>query len=197
MKQFLKEWGGFTLFLALILISRWLIWSPVTVDGHSMDPTLQDKEKLIMVRTTKIDRFDIIVSSEMGQDGKEKLIVKRLIGLPGDTIRYEHDTLYINDQKTDEPYLKEYLELFAMDKLQDTYSYNSYFQSLALAADAFTLDANGQANFSLTVPEGEYFLLGDDRLVSQDSRRVGTFKKEAIQGEIVFRMWPLNRLGKP
>lgn len=162
-----------------------------------MDPTLQDKEKLIMVRTTKIDRFDIIVSSEMGQDGKEKLIVKRLIGLPGDTIRYEHDTLYINDQKTDEPYLKEYLELFAMDKLQDTYSYNSYFQSLALAADAFTLDANGQANFSLTVPEGEYFLLGDDRLVSQDSRRVGTFKKEAIQGEIVFRMWPLNRLGKP
>lgn len=197
MKQFLKEWGGFTLFLALILISRWLIWSPVTVDGHSMDPTLQDKERLIMLRTEHLNRFDIVVAGEVDQSGKEKLIVKRIIGLPGDTIRYDNDVLYINEEKVEEPYLKEYLTLFEKDKLQETYSYSSYFQSLALSAEAFTLDANGQTSFTVTVPEGEYYLLGDDRLVSQDSRRVGTFKKEAIQGEIVFRMWPLNRLGKP
>lgn len=197
MKQFLKEWGGFTLFLALILISRWLIWSPVTVDGHSMDPTLQDKERLIMLRTEHLKRFDIVVAGEVDQSGKEKLIVKRIIGLPGDTIRYENDQLFINDQATDEPYLTEYLALFKKDKLQETYSYDAYFQSLAKEAEAFTLDASGGANFTVTVPEDHYFLLGDDRLVSLDSRRTGGMPKDAIQGKVVFRIWPFNRLGTP
>lgn len=197
MKQFLKEWGGFTLFLAIILISRWLLWSPVTVDGHSMDPTLRDKERLIMFRTDNLKRFDIVVASERDQGGKEKLIVKRIIGMPGDTIRYENDQLYVNDQLTDEPYLQEYLELFKKDKLQETYSYDTYFQSLARDAEAFTLDASGGANFTIIVPEDQYFLIGDDRLVSLDSRRTGGMSREAIQGKVVFRIWPFNRIGQP
>lgn len=196
MKAFIKEWGGFSLFIATILLSRIFIWSPVTVEGHSMDPTLTDKEKLIMVKTTKLDRFDIVVASEKdGLTGSEKLIVKRIIGMPGDTIRYENDTLYVNDQKTDEPYLADYIKQFKKDKLQKTYSYDLYFQDLAARAEYFTTDITKNASFSITVPEGEYFLMGDDRLVSQDSRAVGTFTKDQIEGEIVFRFWPFKRIG--
>ncbi|MGT2755123.1 signal peptidase I [Streptococcus ovis] len=194
MKDFIKEWGLFILFITLLILSRWLIWSPVTVDGHSMDPTLQDQEHLIMLKTTGIERFDIVVASETEATGEEKLIVKRVIGMPGDTIRYEDDVLYVNDKKVDEPYLDQYKKAFTKDKLQDTYSYNVQFQSVALAASAFTQDASGQSTFTVEVPKGQYFLLGDDRLVSKDSRIVGTFEKSAIKGEVVFRMWPFKRI---
>ena len=105
------------------------------------------------------------------------------------------DQLYINGKKTNEPYLKNYIARFKEDKLQSTYSYNSYFQSLADKAKSFTQDANGNTNFTIEVPKGEYLLLGDDRLVSKDSRQVGTFKASQLQGEAKFRFWPLNRIG--
>ncbi|MDO5078719.1 MAG: signal peptidase I [Streptococcus minor] len=194
MKAFIKEWGLFTLIVVIIIISRWLIWSPVTVDGHSMDPTLQDKEHLIMYRTKDIQRFDIVVASEPDDSGNEKLIVKRVIGMPGDTIRFDNDILYVNDKQMNEPYLKEYLEAFAKDKLQAIYSYNAQFQTRAQVSTAFTVDTNFQPSFTVTVPEGHYYLLGDDRIVSQDSRAVGSFAKENIKGKIVLRMWPLNRI---
>ena len=194
MKSFIKEWGLFTLIVVIIIVSRWLIWSPVTVDGHSMDPTLQDQEHLIMFRTSNIKRFDIVVAGEPDGAGKEKLIVKRVIGMPGDTIRYENDVLYVNGEQMDEPYLQEYLDAFAEDKLQSIYSYNSQFQARAQVSTAFTVDNQFQPSFTVTVPEGHYYLLGDDRLVSSDSRIVGSFAKENIQGKIVFRMWPLNRI---
>lgn len=194
MKAFIKEWGLFTLIVVIIIISRWLIWSPVTVDGHSMDPTLQDKEHLIMYRTKDIQRFDIVVAGESDGSGKEKLIVKRVIGMPGDTIRFDNDILYVNDKQMNEPYLKEYLEAFAKDKLQAIYSYNAQFQARAQVSTAFTVDTNFQPSFTVTVPEGQYYLLGDDRIVSQDSRAVGSFAKENIKGKIVLRMWPLNRI---
>ncbi|MFM0586852.1 signal peptidase I [Streptococcus suis] len=193
--NFLAEWGPLILFMLAIFASRYFLWDPVSVDGHSMDPTLQHQEKLVMFKTTSIDRFDIVVASETDSDGKEKLIVKRVVGMPGDTIRYENDVLYINDQEVDEPYLDEYLAAFQKDKLQEEYAYNKQFQAVAQAAQAFTQDANGSINFSVTVPEGQYYLLGDDRLVSLDSRNVGTFARDKIKGEVVFRFWPVNRVG--
>ncbi|HFU3845032.1 TPA: signal peptidase I [Streptococcus suis] len=192
---FLAEWGTLILFMIALFASRYFLWDPVSVDGHSMDPTLQHQEKLIMLKTTSIDRFDIVVASETDSNGKEKLIVKRVVGMPGDTIRYENDVLYINDQEVDEPYLDEYLAAFQTDKLQEEYAYNKQFQAVAQAAQAFTQDANGSVNFTVTIPEGQYYLLGDDRLVSLDSRSVGTFSREKIKGEVVFRMWPFNRIG--
>ncbi|HEM4051772.1 TPA: signal peptidase I [Streptococcus suis] len=193
--NFLAEWGPLILFMLAIFASRYFLWDPVSVDGHSMDPTLQHQEKLVMFKTTSIDRFDIVVASETDSDGKEKLIVKRVVGMPGDTIRYENDVLYINDQEVDEPYLDEYLAAFQKDKLQEEYAYNKQFQAVAQAAQAFTQDANRSINFSATVPEGQYYLLGDDRLVSLDSRNVGTFARDKIKGEVVFRFWPFNRVG--
>ncbi|NQJ73282.1 signal peptidase I [Streptococcus suis] len=193
--NFLAEWGPLILFMLAIFASRYFLWDPVSVDGHSMDPTLQHQEKLVMFKTTSIDRFDIVVASETDSDGKEKLIVKRVVGMPGDTIRYENDVLYINDQEVDEPYLDEYLTAFQKDKLQEEYAYNKQFQAVAQAAQAFTQDANGYVDFTVTIPEGQYYLLGDDRLVSLDSRSVGTFARDKIKGEVVFRFWPVNRVG--
>ena len=99
---FLKEWGLFILIITSIILSRIFLWTPVRVDGHSMDPTLADNEYLLVINKLPINRFDIVVASET-ENGKTKEIVKRVIGLPGDTIQYENDTLYINGKKTDEP----------------------------------------------------------------------------------------------
>ena len=93
MKHFIKEWGPLILFFLILILSRAFIWQPVKVDGHSMDPTLADGERLIVLSTTSIDRFDIVVAKET-EDGKTKEIVKRVIGMPGDTITYKNDVLY-------------------------------------------------------------------------------------------------------
>ena len=194
--KLLKEWSPFALFIIVMLLLRVYVWQPVIVEGHSMDPTLADKERLVIIKTARIKRQDIVVAKEYNkEDQSTKNIVKRVIGMPGDTIRYENDVLYVNDQKVDEPYLDEYLDAFQKDKLQEVYSYNKQFQAVAQSAEAFTQDANGYVDFTITVPEGQYFLMGDDRLVSLDSRSVGTFSRENIKGEVVFRMWPFNRIG--
>ena len=198
-KRFLKEWGGIILIMTLLVLSRLFLWSNVRVEGHSMDPTLADGEVLFVVKHLPINRFDIVVAHE---DEGNKDIVKRVIGLPGDTIRYQNDKLYVNGNETNEPYLADYIKRFKDDKLQSTYSgtgfegdKGTFFRSIAQKAQAFTVDINYNTNFSFTVPEGEYLLLGDDRLVSSDSRHVGTFKAKDITGEAKFRLWPMNRIG--
>lgn len=194
MKEFIKEWGVFILILSLFLLSRIFLWQFVKVDGHSMDPTLADKEQLVVLKQTKINRFDIVVANEE-EGGQKKKIVKRVIGMPGDVIKYKNDTLTINNKKTEEPYLKEYTKLFKKDKLQEKYSYNSLFQDLAQSSTAFTTDSNGSSEFTTVVPKGHYYLVGDDRIVSKDSRAVGSFKKSTIVGEVKFRFWPIRRFG--
>ncbi|MFS5393871.1 signal peptidase I [Streptococcus agalactiae] len=194
MKEFIKEWGVFILILSLFLLSRIFLWQFVKVDGHSMDPTLADKEQLVVLKQTKINRFDIVVANEE-ESGQKKKIVKRVIGMPGDVIKYKNDTLTINNKKTEEPYLKEYTKLFKKDKLQEKYSYNPLFQDLAQSSTAFTTDSNGSSEFTTVVPKGHYYLVGDDRIVSKDSRAVGPFKKSTIVGEVKFRFWPIRRFG--
>ena len=192
--KFLKEWGPFILFVLVLGLSRLFLWQPVKVDGHSMDPTLADGERLIVLDHTKINRFDIVVAKET-EDGQTKEIVKRVIGMPGDTITYNDDTLYINGKEVDEKYLDEYKQAFDDDQLQDIYAYNSLFQELAEKAYAFTTDSDGNTEFTVKVPKGEYYLMGDDRIVSKDSREVGTFPKSSIVGEVKFRFWPLSKIG--
>ena len=195
-RSFLKEWALFGLIIGGIILSRIYLWTPVRVDGHSMDPTLADSEYLLVINKLPIDRFDIVVASET-ENGKTKEIVKRVIGLPGDTIQYENDTLYINGKKTDEPYLKDYIQKFKEDKLQSTYSGKGFeengelFRQMAQIAEAFTVDKDGSATFTKKLLDDEYLLLGDDRIVSKDSRQVGAFKKDQIKGEAVLRLWPL------
>lgn len=195
-RSFLKEWALFGLIIGGIILSRIYLWTPVRVDGHSMDPTLADSEYLLVINKLPIDRFDIVVASET-ENGKTKEIVKRVIGLPGETIEYKNDVLYINGKETDEPYLKEYIQKFKEDKLQSTYSGKGFeengelFRQMAQIAEAFTVDRDGSATFTKKLLDDEYLLLGDDRIVSKDSRQVGAFKKEQIKGEAVLRLWPL------
>lgn len=195
-RSFLKEWALFGLIIGGIILSRIYLWTPVRVDGHSMDPTLADSEYLLVINKLPIDRFDIVVASET-ENGKTKEIVKRVIGLPGETIEYKNDVLYINGKETDEPYLKEYIQKFKEDKLQSTYSGKGFeengelFRQMAQIAEAFTVDKDGSATFTKKLLDDEYLLLGDDRIVSKDSRQVGAFKKDQIKGEAVFRLWPL------
>ena len=70
----------------------------------------------------------------------------------------------------------------------------SLFVSLAQSTKAFTTDSTGNPTFTVKVPEGQYFLMGDNRVVSQDSRAVGTFKRSAIVGEAKLRVWPLSKI---
>ena len=195
-RSFLKEWALFGLIIGGIILSRIYLWTPVRVDGHSMDPTLADSEYLLVINKLPIDRFDIVVASET-ENGKTKEIVKRVIGLPGDTIEYKNDVLYIIGKETDEPYLKEYIQKFKEDKLQSTYSGKGFeengelFRQMAQIAEAFTVDKDGSATFTKKLLDDEYLLLGDDRIVSKDSRQVGAFKKDQIKGEAVLRLWPL------
>ena len=143
-RSFLKEWALFGLIIGGIILSRIYLWTPVRVDGHSMDPTLADSEYLLVINKLPIDRFDIVVASET-ENGKTKEIVKRVIGLPGDTIEYKNDVLYINGKETDEPYLKEYIQKFKEDKLQSTYSGKGFeengelFRQMAQIAEASPL----------------------------------------------------------
>lgn len=196
----LREWGLFILFITFFLLTRLFLWLPVQVDGHSMDPTLANNQRVIVLKHTSIERFDIVVAKEV-EDGKTKQIVKRIIGMPGDTITYQNDKLTVNGKEVKEEYLKEFQAVFAKDKLQKEYAYNDdksksgYFQQLAKDAKAFTTNADGNTTFSVTVPEGKYFLLGDNRIVSKDSRVVGYFDKSALVGEVKFRFWPLNKIG--
>ena len=194
--KLLKEWGPFALFIIVMLLLRVYVWQPVIVEGHSMDPTLADKERLVIIRTASIKRQDTVVAKELNKETNEtKNIVKRVIGLPGDTISFKNDVLMVNDKVVKEPYLADYQKAFASDHLQKTYQGNAFFQSLAQNAKTFTLSAASQTEFSVKVPEGQYFLMGDNRLVSQDSRQVGTFKKSDIVGEAKLRIWPLKKIG--
>lgn len=194
--KLLKEWGPFALFIIVMLLLRVYVWQPVIVEGHSMDPTLANKERLVIIKTASIKRQDIVVAEEYNTETQTtKNIVKRVIGMPGDTITFKNDVLTVNGKELKEPYLANYQKQLSVDHLQQTYQYNHFFQSLAKNATAFTMSSDGQANFTVKIPEGQYFLMGDNRLVSQDSRQVGTFPKSDIVGEAKLRIWPLKKIG--
>lgn len=206
--RFLKEWGIFLAIITIAILSRIFIWSLVVVDGHSMDPNLSDKQRLVLVKTASINRSDIVVAKETETvNGKTetKDVVKRVVGMPGDEIKFDNDQLYINGKKADEPYLADFKKQLSNGKLEKTYqdypltselseASRAYFVQLAQQTQAFTTDSTGNPSFTVKVPEGEYLLLGDNRIVSRDSRAVGTFKRSDIVGRTMFRIWPLNKI---
>lgn len=163
------------IYVIIILIATKLITSYILqrniVDGLSMDDTLIDGESLIVekisYRFDKLDRFDIIAFYPNGKDNKEYYI-KRIIGLPGEFVQMSADDIYINGELIEEDY--------------GSTSDNGY---LGLAVEGIELK------------EDEYFVLGDNRQVSLDSRyeEVGAIEIDEIEGKAIFRIWPLNRFG--
>lgn len=212
--KFIREWGIFIIIILLIILSRVFVWGTARVDGNSMDPTLSNGQQLITLKVGNVKRFDIVIAKETLEQTqkndptktKGSTIVKRIIGMPGDTVTYSDDTLTINGKEYEEPYLSDFQKLFASNQLADYYSklplnsslsadQRTSFAQLAKNTKAFTTDNTGNPNFTMKVPTGQYLLLGDDRVVSADSRKVGTFSRNQITGKVVFRIWPLNKFG--
>lgn len=140
------------------------------VDGRSMNDTLNDRDSLIVEKLSyrfgKPDRFDVIVFPPQGDPSAH--YIKRIIGLPGETVQIDEEgNIYIDGEVLEEHYGKEVIE-FA-----------------------------GRAASPIKLGEDEYFVLGDNRNNSTDSRfdKVGNVKKSTITGKAIFRIWPLSDFG--
>ena len=138
------------------------IYALIEVDGNSMEPTLSDGEILFLRRTKEVGAGDIA-----GFYYEGKILLKRVIGMPGDEIEIDGDgNVSVNGQPLEEPYLREK----SLEKCQ--------------------------LEFPVTVPEGTFFVLGDNRAVSVDSRdlSVGYVRKDQVVGRAVIKAWPPARM---
>ncbi len=156
-----------TVFFAVVLVFTF-IFRIAIVDGESMVPTLEDKDKLVVSHLfyEPEDGDVVIVNSK----GLGKVIVKRVIATENQTIDvdYSEGKVYVDGQLLDEPYINEP-----------------------------TITDFGFHDYPVTVPAGHVFVMGDNRNHSTDSRAesVGFVDKSDIMGKAVFRIWPFNKLG--
>lgn len=171
-----SEWREWTkalgIALILVIVIRYFLFAPIVVDGLSMTPTLHNGDRMIVSKFGTPDRFDIVVFHAP----ERKDYIKRVIGLPGDKIEYKDDTLYINGKAYEEPYLKD-----SKIALQE-----------GLLTDDFTLD---EIIDQETVPDGEIFVMGDNRRYSKDSRHIGTVPLEEVVGITSVVVWPIKDMG--
>ena len=182
MKLFLKKNGKFLLFIAILWIIPIFLLGNVSIEGHSMEPTLKNGEKIIISKIFTIKRYDIIVSKEPDQN---VYMIKRVIGMPGDTVIFQDDTLIVNGKIQNEDYLNDFKKKFNTDRMKQEFSYNSTYQKIAQQSKNFTRD------FETQVPSDKYLVLGDNRLISKDSRFFGFVDKDLVKGKLIFKYWPL------
>lgn len=158
--------------LLLAVLIRYFLFAPIIVEGQSMVPTLNDNDRMIVNKIGytfgEPKRFDIIVFHAP----EEKDYIKRIIGLPGDKIEYNNDTLYINGEPYDEPYLEPLKDELNGQRL--TYD--------------FTLE---EITNETVVPEGHLFVMGDNRRHSLDSRDIGVISFEEVVGKANIIYWPI------
>jgi len=165
----LRELAEVVVLAAILYIGISFAIQAVHVEGLSMFATLDDNDYLI---ANKLDyrlhapqRGDIIILRPPSDNSKD--FIKRIIALPGEKIQITEGVVYINGHKLDEPYLPE--------------------QWVAL-------NSWGGPNGTV-VPPNQYFVMGDNRNRSQDSRTFGFITRDRIDGRAWFRIWPLNNLG--
>jgi signal peptidase I len=152
--------------LAIVLIV--FIYQPVKVEGTSMMPGLTDNERIFINKYTyrlgsgSIARDDLVVFHYPNDPSQS--YIKRVIAIPGDTVKIADGTVYVNGQKIDEPYVPdEYRDHVSMPERH--------------------------------LPPENYFVLGDHRSSSNDSRVWGFVERRAIYGKAVFVYWPLTKMG--
>ncbi len=162
------EWGrdiAIAIVIAL-LITRFVITHTLIPTG-SMIPTIEINDHLIINRVPFY--FTDPKRGEIVVFHNDKELIKRVIAIPGDTLDFQNGDVYLNGELLDEPYLYEQSSTydFMMDDIE----------------------------FPLEIPENMYFMMGDNRNNSEDSRYFGMIHRDAIYAKSWFRIWPLNRLG--
>lgn len=159
----------FCLVLLSILIARIFIFEPIQVNGSSMNPTLHNGERMIEIKQRKFERFDIVTLD--APDVDDEVYIKRIIGLPGETIAYKNGKLYVDGKVQEEKYLDDYTA-----RLMD--------------GQPLTLSAVGETSFQFEkIPDGKYLVLGDNRRNSKDSRFFGFVEEKKIRGKVIFKLF--------
>ncbi len=175
-KKVMKELLSTGLYLLFVLIATWLLIAFVIqrteVDGSSMEPTLYNGDNLfvdkISYRFREPERFDIIVFPF--QHKEDTYYIKRIIGLPGETVRIDEDgRIYIDGEVLEESYGREVIRP----------------------------EYVGRAAEPITLGDDEYFVMGDNRNNSSDSRTeaVGNIRRKDIVGRAWVRIWPFDKMG--
>ena len=167
LRRELRSWTrdlAVALILALVIII--FLYQPVKVEGTSMAPLLSDQERIFInkfiYRFEPIERDDVIVF--WYPLDRSKSFIKRVVGLPGETIAIRSGRLYINGRELKEPYVPP-----------------SYLDGLSYPP--------------LWIPDDEYFVMGDHRDSSNDSRAFGPVPRQFIYGKAVFAYWPADHFG--
>jgi signal peptidase I len=155
--------------LIIAVIIKTFLFQAFYIPSASMDPTLKVHDRVLVNKLSyhlhSVHRGDIVVFHAPPEEETAQIkdLVKRVIGLPGDTIEARNNHVYINDRLLKEPYLP---------------------------AGTVTVNLPRQV-----VPANSYFMMGDNRTQSSDSRVFGPIKRSTIIGRAFVKMWPLNRLG--
>lgn len=165
-KAYNKALGGtiyvLTIVAAVAVLIATLILPVLQIEGKSMEPTLVNGDIVLLTKTVNFDRGELC-----GFSWNNKLLIKRVIGVPGDWIEIDTDgTVYLNGEKLEEPYAQQ------------------------LAVGECDLE------FPYQVPQEQYFVLGDMRESSIDSRNtlIGCVEKDQIVGRVFFRIWPFETM---
>jgi len=142
------------------------LYQPVKVEGTSMAPLISDQERIfinkLVYRFEPISRGDVVVF--WYPNDRTKSFIKRVVGLPGETVEIRQGHVYVNGQSLDEPYI--------LPAYLDSYNYPAF-----------------------RVPAHQYFVMGDHRDSSNDSRMFGPVPSEYIYGKAVFAYWPMDHFG--
>ena len=165
-KAYNKALGGtvyvLTIVAAVAVLIATLVLPVLQIEGTSMEPTLYNGDIVLLMKTTRFEHGDLC-----GFTWNNKLLIKRVIGCPGDWIEIDTDgTVYRNGEKLDEPYVQQ--------------------QALGEC----------DLEFPFQVPQEQYFAIGDMRESSVDSRNtlIGCISKDQIVGKVFFRIWPFKSL---
>lgn len=151
-----------TIVAAVAVLIATLVLPVLQIEGTSMEPTLVNGDIVLLTKTTSFNRGELC-----GFSWNNKLLIKRVIGIPGDWIEIDTDgTVYLNGEQLDEPYAQQ------------------------LAVGECDLE------FPFQVPQEQYFVLGDMRESSIDSRNtlIGCVEKDQVVGKVFFRIWPFKSI---
>ena len=159
--------------LVIIIPVRYYIVQPFFVKGASMESTFENNDYILIDEISYLfsePKRDEVVVFRSPEDTSQ-FFIKRVIGLPGETVKIQNNKVIIFNSQNQE--------------------------GLTLNESAY-LDADQETagNLTLKLGSAEYFVLGDNRLQSSDSRRWGTLNRSLITGKVFLRLWPINKINK-